>query len=79
MIRDLFVFFKIIHGVFISVCTICERKVTIPLKALIGGTVIDVCENCLTNYNGKRIEVTEVDKIIVHTGLIRSIQIKKGD
>jgi len=64
-------------GVFISTCAICYKKVTVLSKAIIGGTVIDLCEDCLIKYKGKKIDITEVDKIIIHTDLIRSFEIKK--
>jgi ribosome-binding protein aMBF1 (putative translation factor) len=76
LIKNLFVLFKIIHGVFIPTCTICEKKITIPFKAIIGGPILDVCESCLVKYGGKKIEVTDVHKIIIHTDLIRAIEIK---
>lgn len=52
-----------------------RKKVVIPSKVIIGGFVIEVCEDCLKKYDGKKIEVTDVDKIIKHTDLIKVISI----
>ena len=51
-----------------SVCTICEKRIAVPFKAMIDGMVLDVCEDCL-KY-GKRVETTEVDRILGHCSLI---------
>ena len=46
-------------------CTICEKETAVLDKAIIGGPIVDVCPSCL-KY-GKKIEITEEDKIIVHS------------
>jgi ribosome-binding protein aMBF1 (putative translation factor) len=46
-------------------CMICEKERAVLEKAIIGGPIVDVCPGCL-NY-GKKVDITEVDKIIVHS------------
>jgi len=61
-------------------CTICEKETAVLDKANVGGPIIDVCPSCL-KY-GKKIEITEKDKIIVNTtGLVRHVFLGscKGD
>jgi len=54
-------------------CTICEKRISVPIKALIGGTIIGVCEDCL-KY-GERVEITEIDKL-GHNCMFRCIWIE---
>ena len=53
---------------------ICEKKIAVPFKANIGGSIVDVCDGCL-KY-GKRTDSVEVERMTIHIPLIRSIEIK---
>ncbi len=53
-------------------CTVCGERISVPIKALIDGMIIGVCEDCL-KY-GKRVEITDVDKQ-GHCSLIESFWI----
>jgi len=55
-------------------CTICENKISVPIKAWVDGMILDICDDCL-KY-GKRIEITDVDRILDHCCLIESIWIE---
>jgi len=46
-------------------CLICQKETAVLDKAMVGGSIIDVCQICL-KY-GKKVDITEVDKIIVHS------------
>ncbi len=45
-------------------CDICEKRISVPLKAFIGGMILGVCDDCL-KY-GERVKITEVDRINGH-------------
>jgi len=62
MIKNLFVLCIIINSVLMSTCTICGEKISVPNKAIVGGPIIDVCNECLTRYSCKKIEITDGDK-----------------
>jgi len=46
-------------------CTICDRETAVLDKVNVGGPIIEVCKSCL--IYGKKIGITEEDKIIVHS------------
>jgi ribosome-binding protein aMBF1 (putative translation factor) len=52
----------------IQTCDICDKKVAIGIKAMVDGLILDVCEDCI-KY-GKKIEVTNIEKIMRHCRLI---------
>jgi ribosome-binding protein aMBF1 (putative translation factor) len=54
---------------------ICEKRLSVPFKSNIGGTIVDVCKDCI-KY-GKKTDIIEVDKMTLHIPLIRVIEIKK--
>jgi hypothetical protein len=56
-------------------CFICQKRTSVLNHAVIGGTVVEVCDECL-KY-GKKIECTDVDKMILHTSLIEVINIER--
>ena len=53
---------------------ICEKRIAVPFKVNIGGSIVDVCDGCL-KY-GKKTDSIEVEKMTIHCDLIRSIEIK---
>ncbi len=55
---------------------ICEKKISVPLKAKIGGSIVDVCTDCL-KY-GKKTDSVEMERITNHIPLIRVIEICNG-
>jgi ribosome-binding protein aMBF1 (putative translation factor) len=54
---------------------ICEKKLSVPFKAKIGGGILDVCNDCL-KY-GKKTDIIEVERITLHTPIISIIEIGK--
>ena len=46
-------------------CLICGKLRAVLDKVIAGGPIIDVCPSCV-KY-GKKVDVTELDKIIVHS------------
>ena len=46
-------------------CIICQKERAVLDKAMVGKSIIEVCSSCL-RY-GKKIDITEEDKIIVHS------------
>ncbi len=62
-------------------CMICGKEKAVLEKATIGGHIVDVCPNCL-KY-GKKVDITEIDKITVHSTCERNRHIflgkSKGD
>lgn len=54
---------------------ICEKEIAVGIKAIVGGPIIDICSECLTKYECKKIEVTDVYKINNHLDLIEVVNI----
>jgi len=52
----------------VPTCDICEKRIAVPIKVKVAGSIIDVCEDCL-KY-GQRIEVTDIEKIIIHSAYV---------
>jgi hypothetical protein len=76
--KNLFFNSKILYknkGALIPVCMIYGNKIAVKFKAIVGGPILDVCEDCLKKHECKKIEVTDVYKILRLTYLRRIINI----